>query len=189
MFGKNKKRNNVKIAFNEVYNRYVGLVLSIAKDILKDYNLSQDAAQETFIRVFKMLDTFPEDNEHKLKTWICIVARNVSIDMYRKQKREGENMYYVDGHEMDEIMNSEYDPLEKLTIKQLNEEIYSIIVSLDDTYKDVILLRYYVGLEYEQIADILKISLSNVKVRLHRAKKIIVQKMDDKNKQEVITNG
>ena len=176
---------NDKLDFDAIYHKYVHLVLYIAKQILFDDDLAKDAAQETFIRVFGSLTKFDTDDCNKLKSWICIIARNVSTDIYRKLKREKENIDYWDSEQLAETFSStDYGPLEKLTIKELTDEVRSIIYALDRSYKDVIILKCYIGFDNDEVAKTLNISVNNVTVRLHRARKMILDKLKYNSSQE-----
>jgi len=164
-----------ELDFDSIYEKYVRLVLYVANQILEDDELAKDAAQETFIRIYNSLWKLKANDIDKLKDWVCVIANNVAVDIYRKHKRYSENLESIDNQLLMETIESlDYSPLDQLTLKELSEEVLAIVQSFDEIYRNIVLMRHYFGFNNDEIAVMLNMPASTVGVRLHRAKKMIL---------------
>ena len=141
----------------------------IAFDILKDEQLAEDAVHNAFIKLIKYLDKIDENNCHKTKSFIVIVIRSVSIDMYRKRKREFEN---TDILQNDISVEIDFSMIEVADI--LNE-----IDVLPDIYKDILLLKVEYGYKDREIAKLLGLKIDTVSKRLERARKQLKKQLNE----------
>ena len=137
---------------------------------LRDRSMAEDAVQETFIKVYRKLETLrPEWNE---KAWITKIAINCSRDInrsawYKRFVRQQEtDIRTVDGESGDDLA----------------AELNMAIGELKPKQREVILLHYYQGFTTVEIADILGLSQSSVSGRLQRAKEQLYKRLKDDNR-------
>ena len=159
--------------FNEIYDEYHPRILRYLKRIV-GFDDAEDLSQEVFDKVNKGLSNFRERSS--LSTWIYRIATNTSIDKSRSAacKYEMGHQPFEDGasHESSGAKAVKASPAtDQLVIrKEMSDCINEFIDNLPPDYKTVIVLSDLEGFANKEIAEILGISLDNVKIRLHRAR-------------------
>lgn len=147
----NQKENNVK----ELFNLYSKDILNYSMSLLKDSDDAKDALQEVFVRFINSQNTFR--GECSYKTYLLVITRNYC---YKKLNGKASNVVSID-ESITERIDSNLD--EKITLndamKKLTKEEYELIY-----------LREYACHSYQEIADILGITIDNVKVKLFRVR-------------------
>ncbi|HZK21946.1 MAG TPA: sigma-70 family RNA polymerase sigma factor [Oscillospiraceae bacterium] len=149
-----------------LYHTYNGLMLKIAFDILNDYDLSNDALHNAFLKIVRHLDKLDENPCHKTKAYMVLVIESVSKNMYNKRKRQDSTSY--DELEYDIPDNKDFE--DEISSKSTVEYVYKKIELLPKIYKDVLTLKFVNDLSDKEIAEILEISNSAARKRLERAK-------------------
>lgn len=128
----------------------------------------EDLVQEVFIKALRKLHTFNESSSPR--TWLFSIARNIAIDEIRKHKKEkAKQQKMIDYHHKDYI-NS---PEEIYALNETNKEIYQVIRSLKQNYRDVLILKGIKELSNKETADILNWSENKVSVTYNRALKAL----------------
>ena len=148
-------------------------VKSYVLSILKEDVDSEDVTIETFTKVFKKLELYNSDFD--FKGWIISIAHNSSIDFLRKKKIEFKNF-----NEAQLTVLVENEPSsEELFIEQQNQEkLLKIISNLDEKYRLILELKYLEDYSIIEIAEKLNLTISNTKVRLMRARKLLEIKLN-----------
>jgi RNA polymerase sigma-70 factor (ECF subfamily) len=141
-------------AFSELVYRHQDFVYKLAWGYLNDNEEAKDAAQEVFISAYRGLPYFKSDS--LFTSWLFKICKNHCLNVIRRNKLENEIERESPG-----VIESDL-PI-KLRLKKL-------VANLNDEHREIIILRYYQDLKYNQIAELLDIPLSTVKIRLHRAK-------------------
>ena len=145
---------------------------------LKDYQMAEDAVQETFIRAYTKYDSFRGDSLEK--TWLTRIAINICKDTMRR-KSFGEKPPDEDLPERPDLSASpEQQALENEQNARLMLEVYR----LEPIYREVILLFYYSGLKVSEIASILKTREGTVKTRLMRARMRLGESLKEDYKED-----
>lgn len=163
-------------AFKELLSRYERPVFSLVFRMIRDRSLSEDLAQETFIRAFNAIDGY--DPSYKFSSWIFKIANNLTIDHLRKRKLDTVSL---DGSPSatteDEISrtrfnvaSSEESPEAYVENRELGGQIEEAIAQLRPEYRTAVLLRHVEGHSYEEVAEIMALPLGTVKTYLHRAR-------------------
>ncbi|NLM96628.1 MAG: sigma-70 family RNA polymerase sigma factor [Halanaerobiaceae bacterium] len=173
-------------AFAELIERFQHRVYNTTLRMLGNREDALDTAQECFIKVYKNIKKFKGDSS--FSTWLFRITTNACRDELRKRKRR--LPVYTDINSDDEnntiqnISNGSNEP-EKITIsRDINESIQELVNQLPEDQKLVFILREFQDLSYQEIAEILDISMGSVKSRLSRARRSLRQ---DLNK--IIKNG
>lgn len=132
-----------------------------------------DVTQEVFIKLHRFLHQF---NQDRFTTWLYKITLNTARDYYRKEKRERDKQQKFADHRQITVQNSAEA---QVLLFEEDRELHTAIIQLDEKYRLPLILYYFQDLSYQQIADVLNITLSAVKTRLHRAKDSLKKSMDN----------
>ncbi len=159
-----------KDAFEEIIKRYKNLVFALIHRMTNDYEEANDTAQEIFIRIYRNLDKY--NPEYKFATWIITITTNYIIDQRRKKKQET-----VPIDDVEFGIAGEGSPEESYIKAERSRELFSLIEELPEIYRVPLLLYHKDGLSYTEISDKTKESLSKVKNRIFRGRKMLRDKL------------
>lgn len=156
---------------------------SIAFHVLNDHQLAQDAVQMSFVKIIDTMKIINDVECNKTKAFLVIICRNISINMYKKRKRNNPIT-------IEEIEDSLPDHTCNLDDQMINFERLSAlkekIKMLYEPYADIITLKYIFDYSEKEIAKILDISEQNARVRLHRAKNSLIKLIGADEGDEVV---
>lgn len=155
-----------KSKMEELYHTYKGLMLKVAFDILKDYDLANDALHNSFLKIVHHLNKLDQVSCHKTKAYMVIVIENVSKTMYNKRKKQESFSFDELAYEVQDENNLEEDVSNELTVQY----VYEKIKLLPNIYKEILTLKYVNDLSDKEIAKVLQISNSAVRKRFERAR-------------------
>jgi RNA polymerase sigma-70 factor (ECF subfamily) len=154
--------------FRQIYDEFYKPVRMFLASMLRDEWAADDLVQETFIKVQKKLYTLRDHS--KVKPWIFSIARNICQDHFRRAIPPSPDAIR---HEI--TAEGFQTPLVQIQLEQREMSlcVESKIDLLPESYKEIIVLSERMGLNNQEISEILGIEVSNVKVRLHRARKAL----------------
>lgn len=152
----------------ELYGTYATGILRMCYLYLNDYQLAEDAMQETFVRVFRYYEKFAQRSS--AKTWITRIAINVCKDIMAKKRDE--QMWQMDDFEEERGCEEH----QYLSVEN-NMVISRAIGSLEEKLRAVVILFYYQEMNTAQIAKILNIPRTTVEFRLRQARKMLYKEM------------
>ena len=158
-----------KDKFESLYLKYKKHMKHIAMKILGDEHLAEDSVHNAFVKIISNLEKFNKIDCQETRNLIVIIIRSVSIDMYRKRKREFEN---TDILQNDISVEIDFSMIEVADI--LNE-----IDVLPDIYKDILLLKVEYGYKDREIAKLLGLKIDTVSKRLERARKQLKKQLNE----------
>jgi RNA polymerase sigma-70 factor (ECF subfamily) len=168
--------------FPDLVKRYEQKLYNFSFRMCRDATDAEDTVQETFLNVFRYLKDFRY--ETKFKNWLYRVAASTCIKKRRKSKFAPEreislDEFYPQGEAEvpDQVPKWAQMPLEKLLNNELLDKISEAIFTLPEKYRLVIVLRDIEGFSTAETAQILSLSDANVKVRLHRARLFLRDKL------------
>ncbi|MCY0967845.1 RNA polymerase sigma factor [Chryseobacterium wangxinyae] len=145
-------------------------VFSFVMKKVRDENDADEITVNVFSKVLSKLDMY--DPHFQFKTWVLTIAQNTIIDFWRKRARETQDPT----ENLDEVKNQYAKSPEELMISdEEQKKIIQTIESLDANYQDIIRLRFFEEKSIKEIAEELKISVANTKVRVMRAKKVLAE--------------
>ena len=152
--------------FWDIYYKHYERVKKFIFAMVKDEWITDDIVQETFIKVQRNLAQLRE--ESKISSWIFRIAYNLCLDHFRKMGQSSKNFQVL--VEKKDILS---EPLfqKEFEQHQMGECIQDKIRLLPESYQTVLILYDLMELSHQEIAEIVEISVENVKVRLHRARK------------------
>ncbi len=158
--------SGVQMDFWKIYDQYYGPVRKFILAYVKDEWVADDLIQETFIKVQKSLDGVK--NPSKISSWIFRIAYNCCHDHFRQSKRSSLNERTI---QQNIVTFKEALVQKELEQQQMGECVQDKMDLLPPDYRTVLILSDIMAFSHKEIAEILDIGLSNVKVRLHRARK------------------
>lgn len=161
-----------KSVFGELVDRYQAkLTRYIARLGVRNPEDQLDVLQEVFLKTYRNLNGF--DPSLKFSSWIYRITHNEAVSWYRKRNVRPEGHLVADSEELISFVQSSDSEAADVTFdRSVNaEEVNRALNTLDEKYREVIILRFFEYKEYEEISDILKIPIGSVGTLLHRGKK------------------
>ncbi len=161
-------KGNVQ-AYAGLVQRHQRMVFNVLYRFLGNYEASQDISQETFITAYQKLNTF--NGSSKFSTWLCQIALNKARDLLRVK---GVESLSVDMEEQQSVLaaSDSETPHRRYEMTQESERIQQVLNKLPVHYREILLLKHLEGFSNEEIVDLLKMSLENIKVRTFRARQM-----------------
>jgi RNA polymerase sigma-70 factor, ECF subfamily len=165
--------------FTELVQRYEKRIANYVYRITHRYEESLDLTQEIFVKVYLALDRY--DAKYQFSTWLFRIAQNTAIDALRKKgisevsiQRQGDDD--DDGRER-EFPAEGVSPYRDLKNKELSAAIDRAVELLPADYRELIQLRHFGELSYEEIAELKKLPLGTVKNKLFRARNLLKEQL------------
>ena len=154
--------------FDKVYSEYFQYVYKFVIALCNDSDMAEEITQETFFKALKNIDNFK--GNCKISSWLCQIAKNTFITYIKKENLKTE--YPLN------VVISEEDIEKRLEDKQSAYEIYKVLHSIKEPYKEVFWLRLFGGLSYSQIGVIFEKSENWARITYYRAKNMIKENVE-----------
>ena len=167
--------------FWDIYDQYYVKVRRFILTLVKDEWVADDLIQETFLKIQNNLKSLKDSS--KLSSWIFRIAYNLCQDHFRQLKRSRkEERIDQDGMEdfKEALIQKGLDIQKELEQRQMGECVQDQINLLPESLRTVLLLFDIMEFSHQEIADILGLTVKNVKVRLHRARKKLKPILEEK---------
>ncbi|WP_310554466.1 sigma-70 family RNA polymerase sigma factor [Flavobacterium sp.] len=169
-----KAKGGDQVAFTALLDHYWNEVYGFMLQRTENETDAEDITIETFSKAFDKIATY--NPEFQFNTWIIAIAKNVHIDLLRKKK----SSLFIDiTDEEDDIAYRVADTTpsaeDKLITEQNLSRLLQFIKQLKPAYQEVIQMRYFQEMTYQEIAEDLNEPLNNVKIKLLRAKKLLAE--------------
>lgn len=166
----NKAKKGNQIAFSRLLDTFWNDVYGFQLKRTENENDAEDISIQTFSKAFDKIETFNE--QYAFKTWLITISKNIHIDLVRKRKKN-----LLDARSTADSISTVLDAApsreDQLIQEQNLADLLRDIKKLKPHYQEVINLRYFNELSYADIAVTLNEPMSNVKVKLLRAKKLL----------------
>lgn len=160
-------------AFKEIVESSQGLVYNTALGIVQNPEDAEDVAQEVFVQLYESIKTFK--GESKLSTWLYRITVSKAMDHLRKKKRKKRFAYVQSLFGVnEELVHDPPDfahPGVSLDNKEKAKELFKAIDQLPAKQKIAFTLNRIEGLSYQEISEIMKLTVASVESLLHRARK------------------
>jgi len=166
-----------EVASQTLIERYQDMVYSLAYRMLGDGEEARDASQEVFLNALDSLPGFR--GECAFSTWLYRIAANgcIARSRWRKRRRATE----VPANDLDRetpgLSDDSPSSLDLVELQERNSQLYQAVAELAEEYRMAIVLHYFQGLAYEEVAQALSVPTGTVKVRLFRAKRLLKRKL------------
>jgi len=171
-------------AFDELVARYQRYVFNLIYQHLGDIDEIEDVAQEVFLRIYKFIRKYR--GNASLESWVYKIVLNYCRTHARRRsalsrlfapiypvKHDDERSYEL----LDILPDASYDPAKTVEQRRIAQDILDAVYSLPEIYRNILIMREVNELSYEEIAEILGISIGTVKSRISRARDLVRQKV------------
>ncbi len=174
-----KAKTGDQVAFTFLLDYYWNEVYGFMLKRTENETDAEDISIETFAKAFDKISTY--NPEFQFNTWLIAIAKNVHIDLLRKKKS---TLFIEITDEEDQqaynVADSSPSAEDELITEQNLSRLLQFIKELKPHYQEVIQLRYFQEMSYQEIAEHLNEPLSNVKIKLLRAKKLLAEIIEKK---------
>lgn len=157
-------------SFEKIYQTYYMQVYLYVMTLIKEPGQAEEITQDTFFRAMKSHSKYRGDSNEL--TWLCAIAKNLCLDILRKQSR-----YQEFSEDFPTTENIEKASVDKAT----SLEIHQLLHKLDEPYKEVFSMRVFGELSFRDIGNIFGKTESWARVSYHRARLKIQEKWNKKN--------
>ncbi len=169
-----KARNGKQEAFKFLLDYYWNEVYGFQLKRIRNEHDAEDITIETFAKAFDKIHTF--DGNYTFSTWLITISKNIQIDRTRKKNASiYSHTTDTSNEQVQKIADHAPSPEDKLIREQNLAQLLQYIKMLKPHYQDVINLRYFQEMSYNEISENLEEPLNNVKVRLLRARKLLAE--------------
>jgi RNA polymerase sigma-70 factor (ECF subfamily) len=165
-------KNGNSVAFNNIVEKYQQPIYNLCYRMLGNGEDVEDAAQEIFMRAYFKLDTYSE--MYKFSTWLFSIASHYCIDILKKRRFQlvsWDGLYSLPGQDGPQ-------PEGTLLEAEAAQEVRDLLDALPPNYRAVIILKYWHAMSYQEIAQTLGTTVSAVKSKLFRARKMMAAQKD-----------
>jgi len=160
-----KAQNGDEDAFRELLETHQSKVYHLLLGMLRSPELASDLTQETFIKAWKNLDRFRLDST--FWTWLYRIAYRVALDYIKLKKYD---LAYLAEEEVNLKAEEKTEPLAAVLEQSRNQELFSALQELSFNNRVAIVLYYFQGLSYKEIAAVTKRRLGSIRTDLYRGK-------------------
>jgi len=166
-------RRGDQAAFSRLVGAYQRPVYNLCYRVLGNAPEAEDAAQETFVRMYTKLHTYQP--ERKLSSWVLSIASHYCIDCLRR--RRGQWVSLDEEPIATMLPSHNRGPEESALRQESRDEVQRLVDTLPPAYRVPLILRYWYDLSYVEIAEAMGLTLQAVKSRLHRARLQMIDKV------------
>ncbi len=175
-----KAKKGDQIAFTFLLNHYWNEVYGFMIKRTENETDTEDITIETFSKAFDKLNNY--NPEYQFNTWLIAIAKNVHIDLLRK-KKSTHTIEITDNQNQQAYNVADSTPTaeDELITEQNLSQLLQYIKQLKPHYQEIIQLRYFQEMSYQDISQQLNEPLSNIKIKLLRAKKLLAEIIQHNN--------
>ncbi len=171
-------------SFAFLVEKYKIMVYSLAMKMLNNKEEAEEVSQDTFVKAFKNLSKFK--GESKFSTWLYKIAYRNCLDLIKKKEKKYKTTT-IDEVTVHKIKSTD-NILEQITKKERALLLKSCLEKLPEQERSILWMFYFDELSLVEITEITELTLSNIKVILHRARKRLVSVINKNVKSELINN-
>lgn len=174
-------RNGSDVAFDLLVDRYKSKMYTTIFLIVKDQKVAEDLLQDVFVKVVKTLNSDKYNEEGKFQPWVMRIAHNLAIDYFRKAKRYP-TILMEDGSNIFNSLKFAEENVEDRQVRDENIELVKrLIEELPETQKQVLIMRHYLDMSFQEIADQTGVSINTALGRMRYALIHLRKKMKQLN--------
>ena len=174
-------RNGSDAAFDLLVDRYKSKLFTTIFLIVKDQKIAEDLLQDVFVKVVKTLNSDKYNEEGKFQPWVMRIAHNLAIDYFRKAKRYP-TILMEDGSNIFNSLRFAEENVEDRQVRDENIELVKrLIEELPETQKQVLIMRHYLDMSFQEIADQTGVSINTALGRMRYALIHLRKKMKQLN--------
>ena len=166
-------RRGDQTAFGKLIEAYQRPVYNLAYRMLNNSGEAEEAAQEAFIRAYTRLHTYNPD--HKFSTWMLSITSNYCIDLIRKRRALLLSIDEPLPPHPALMSDGQKGPEAQMEMSEQQDMVQSLLQELPEDYRQTVVLRYWHEMSYEEIAEMMDTTVSAIKSRLFRARRLLAE--------------
>ena len=166
------KGGNALDEFEQIYRQYAGAVKKYLMKLGADDDLSDDITADTFYKALRYIDRY--DGRVQMLTWLCTIAKRLYFN-HRKKKDNQTLLLQPDAP----LVSTQPTPQQTVETREETSTLYRALLALPSPQKDVVYLRSFAGLSFQEIALIFSKNETWARVTFHRAKQKLKEIMTD----------
>lgn len=167
--------------FRVLVLRYQQRVGNYLTRILRNQDEAVELAQEVFLRVYRALDRF--DPSYRFSTWLFRVAQNAAIDLMRRRRLKLVSLHRPETGDSSggdwEFASSEQGPYGDMRNRERGRAILAAVSALKGEYRELIELRHFAEMSYDDIAELKEMPLGTVKNKLFRGRQMLKEQLEE----------
>jgi RNA polymerase sigma-70 factor, ECF subfamily len=174
-------------SFEKLVLKHQKAVLNAAYRYTGNPSVAEELTQDVFVRVFRAAKSYRP--EARFSTWLFTIVRNVCMNY---KMREGKQDHQMDAdNDLVEISQNQENPEQRAIRRELELKIQKAIMSLPESLRLPLILSQFQQMPYEEIAKVLELSVAAVKVRIHRARNALAERLisTQKSDRRSVTSG
>lgn len=168
-------------AFKTIVETWQRMVFNTALSIVQNTEDAEDIAQDVFVQVYQSISSFK--GESKFSTWLYRITVTKSLDLVRKKKRKKRFAFVrsIFGEQNEVLVNPPdfHHPGVVLDNKEDAAVLFKAIAELPENQRVAFTLNKVEGLNYQEVSDVMKTSVSSVESLIHRAKNNLKKRLED----------
>ena len=157
----------INYGFNLLMDKYQEKVYSVIRRMVIDHDAADDTAQETFVKVWKNIESFKGDS--KLYTWIYRIATNEALNYLRKKKRR----FFIPIGDVEHELSSSLDTDIYYSGDEIQLKLQKALLKLPEKQRLVFNMKYFEEMKFKDIAEVMDVSVGSLKAQYHHAVKKI----------------
>lgn len=159
-----------KSAISSLIDRHSRRVRDYIRMMVKDGDIAEDIFQETFIKAVRVIDEGRYADNGKFLSWILRIAHNQVIDYFRAQKQNRQvNESNAGYNVLGTLRFAERTIEDRMVSEQIEQDIRTLVEMLPDEQREVVMLRYFSGLSFKEIAEQTNVSINTALGRMRYA--------------------
>ncbi len=172
-----------RASFDKLYHKemipHMSLLYNYALRLTNNEDDAKDLIQDTYLKAYRFIDKY--QNDTNAKAWLFRILKNSFINNYRKNSRTPDQVEYSEVEEFVDLLKDESAPITDMRRDMfdhlLGDDVVRAMESLNEEFRTILILSDLEEMTYEEIAEILEIPLGTVRSRLHRARKVMQEKL------------
>jgi len=165
--------------------KYGKLIMKIVYGITKDYNSAEDIKQEVVLKCVMKHETLEKLHERQIYSYICTAAKNTAINAREKMLREEASRQKYIEENRDALMINYVDFKAFDDNHEFSDETITMLKSIAPVDRDILLMKHYVGLSNQEVAEALGMTEANVKKRYQRVKIRLMSRLIEQEGDEI----
>lgn len=174
-------RNGSEAAFDLLVDRYQSKVFTTIYLIVKDQDVAEDLLQDVFVKVVQTIHSDRYSEEGKFQPWLMRIAHNLAIDYFRKAKRYPTILMEDGSNLFNSLMFAEASVEDHRVKEETIEMVKKLIEELPEAQKEVLVMRHYLDMSFQEIADQTGVSINTALGRMRYALIHLRKKMKQLN--------
>ena len=166
--------------YKKLTDRYAPMVFHIVRQFVDDEEEVKELAQQIFVKCYERLESFKRRS--RFSSWLYMIAKNHCRDYAKNIRRQNSRFSEMEEHEVNRQLTDTDSPDHLLEQQEWNNLLYEALDAISQDYANAFLLKYRDDMTYQAMSKRMDVSVSALKVRVHRAKKELKAYMENQTR-------